>query len=48
MSIVFKVEPEELQKAADNIRLANNLRRADQTLAWLEKQGVRVVDIARD
>ena len=33
----IKVETEELQKAADQIRLANKLKSADDTWAWLEK-----------
>lgn len=28
-------EPEELQEAADSLRLTNNLRQVDETLAWL-------------
>lgn len=35
-----KVEPEELQQAADNIRLANKLLHADDTWAWLQKHGL--------
>ncbi|WP_199315272.1 MULTISPECIES: peptidylprolyl isomerase [Oscillatoriales] len=41
----IKVEPEELQKSADNIRLANNLRRTDQTLAWLQKHSLSLDDL---
>jgi parvulin-like peptidyl-prolyl isomerase len=38
----IKVEPEELQQAADNIRVMNNLRRANDTLAWLQKHCLSV------
>jgi parvulin-like peptidyl-prolyl isomerase len=40
--IGIKVELEELQQAADNLRLINNLRRADETLAWLQKHCLSV------
>jgi parvulin-like peptidyl-prolyl isomerase len=40
--IGIKVELEELQQAADNLRLINNLRRADDTLAWLQKHCLSV------
>lgn len=33
----IKAELKELQQAADNIRLMNNLRRTNETLAWLQK-----------
>lgn len=33
----IKVDLEELQQVADHLRLSNNLRRAEETLAWLEK-----------
>jgi hypothetical protein len=36
----IKVEPEELQIAADNIRLINNLRRTDDTWLWLQKHSL--------
>ena len=36
----IKVEPEELQIAADNIRLINNLRRPDDTWLWLQKHSL--------
>lgn len=36
----IKVETEELQKAADQIRLVNQLHSADDTWAWLEKHGL--------
>lgn len=36
----IKVETEELQKAADQIRLMNKLISADDTWAWLEKHGL--------
>ncbi len=35
-----KVEVEELQKAADSIRLANQLFKPEDTWAWLEKHGL--------
>ncbi|WP_019501031.1 peptidylprolyl isomerase [Pseudanabaena sp. PCC 6802] len=34
------VEPEELQQAADSIRLVNNLRRTEDTWQWLQKYGL--------
>lgn len=40
----IKVETEELQKAADNIRLVNQLHSADDTWAWLEKHGLSLED----
>ena len=40
--IGIKVELEELQQAADNLRLINNLRRAADTLAWLQKHCLSV------
>jgi parvulin-like peptidyl-prolyl isomerase len=40
--IGIKVELEELQQAADNLRLINNLRRADDTFAWLQKHCLSV------
>ena len=36
----IKVETEELQKAADEIRLINKLNSADDTWAWLEKHSL--------
>jgi parvulin-like peptidyl-prolyl isomerase len=36
----IKVEIEELQKAADNIRLMSKLKSADDTWAWLQKHGL--------
>jgi parvulin-like peptidyl-prolyl isomerase len=36
----IKVETEELQKAADQFRLVNKLRSADETWAWLKKYGL--------
>ncbi len=36
----IKVEPEELQQVADNIRLMNNLQRADETWSWLQKHSL--------
>jgi parvulin-like peptidyl-prolyl isomerase len=40
----IKVEVEELQKAADQIRLANKLDSADDTWKWLEKHGLSIDD----
>jgi parvulin-like peptidyl-prolyl isomerase len=40
----IKVEIEELQKAADNIRLMNKLESADDTWAWLQKHGFSLDD----
>lgn len=40
----IKVELEELQQAADNLRLINNLQRANETLAWLQKHCLSVDD----
>ncbi|HEY9602639.1 MAG TPA: peptidylprolyl isomerase [Allocoleopsis sp.] len=40
--IGIKVELEELQQSADNLRVINNLRRANETLAWLEKHCLSV------
>ncbi len=34
------VEPEELQQAADSIRLVNDLRRTEDTWQWLQKYGL--------
>lgn len=34
------VEPEELQQAANTIRLKNNLHRSEDTWAWLQRQGL--------
>jgi parvulin-like peptidyl-prolyl isomerase len=36
----IKVETEELQKAADNIRIMSKLKSADDTWAWLQKHGL--------
>jgi hypothetical protein len=38
----IKVEDEELQKVADQLRLANNLISADDTWAWLKKNGLSI------
>ncbi|MBD2495830.1 peptidylprolyl isomerase [Nostoc sp. FACHB-280] len=38
------VEVEELQKASDQIRLANKLDSADDTWKWLEKHGLSIDD----
>lgn len=40
----IKVETEELQKAADQIRLMNKLNSADDTWAWLEKHSLSIDD----
>ncbi len=40
----IKVETEELQKAADQIRSYNQLHSADDTWAWLEKHGLSLDD----
>nr|AVH79566.1 PpiC-type peptidyl-prolyl cis-transl isomerase [Nostoc sp. PCC 9448] len=40
----IKVETEELQKAADQLRLMNGLNSADDTWAWLEKNGLSLDD----
>jgi len=40
----IKVEIEELQKAADNIRLMGKLKSADDTWAWLQKHGLSLDD----
>lgn len=36
------VEAEELQKAADTIRFLQNLHSAEETFAWLKKQGLSI------
>jgi parvulin-like peptidyl-prolyl isomerase len=38
----IKVDLQEVQLAADQLRVINNLRRADETLAWLEKHCLSV------
>lgn len=40
----IKVETEELQKAADQLRLINKLNSADDTWAWLEKHSLSIDD----
>lgn len=40
----IKVETEELQKVADQIRLMNKLNSADDTWAWLEKHSLSIDD----
>ena len=40
----IQVALDELQLAADNLRVINNLRRANETLAWLEKHCLSVDD----
>jgi parvulin-like peptidyl-prolyl isomerase len=40
----IRVEIEELQKAADEFRLINKLRSADETRAWLQKYGLSLND----
>ncbi|GAB4194971.1 MAG: hypothetical protein Fur006_41070 [Coleofasciculaceae cyanobacterium] len=37
-------EPEELQEAADNLRLISHLRSADETWAWLQKHSLSLDD----
>ena len=47
----IKVEKEELQQTADNIRLANQLQSVDQTWLWLQKHGLSLEEfeqLARD
>jgi parvulin-like peptidyl-prolyl isomerase len=41
------VEAEELQRGADNIRLANNLLQVDDTLEWLNKRCLSVDDFEK-
>ncbi len=41
----IKVELEELQQAADNIRLANHLLKAEDTWAWLNKHHLVLEDL---
>jgi parvulin-like peptidyl-prolyl isomerase len=41
------VEIEELQKAADQLRLTNKLQNADDTWVWLEKQGLSLDDFEK-
>src|SRR4028119_690036 len=40
----IKVETEELQKAADSIRIMGKLKSADDTWAWLQKHGLSLDD----
>lgn len=40
----IKVEPEELQQAADAVRLMNNLRTSDATWDWLQKHNLSLDD----
>jgi parvulin-like peptidyl-prolyl isomerase len=40
----IKVELEELQQAADRLRLVNKLQRAEQTWEWLQQQGLDLDD----
>lgn len=40
----IKAEPEELQQAADNLRLANNLKSAEATWLWLQKHSLSLDD----
>lgn len=42
--IGIKVETEELQQAADYIRLINNLRTVDETWGWLQKNSLSLDD----
>ncbi|MBW4559431.1 MAG: peptidylprolyl isomerase [Trichormus sp. ATA11-4-KO1] len=41
----IEVETEELQKAADNLRLANRLFKAEDTWSWLEKHHLSLDDL---
>jgi parvulin-like peptidyl-prolyl isomerase len=41
----IQVTSEELQQAADAIRLTNNLHRAEDTWAWLQKQGLSLDEL---
>jgi parvulin-like peptidyl-prolyl isomerase len=40
----IKAEPEELQQAADSLRLMSNLRSADATWSWLQKHNLSLDD----
>ena len=40
----IQVEPDELQQAADNLRLINNLRSADATQSWFQKHSLSLDD----
>lgn len=40
----IKAEPQELQRAADSLRLMSNLRSADATLLWLQKYSMSLDD----
>jgi parvulin-like peptidyl-prolyl isomerase len=40
----IKVEPEELQQAADNLRLVSNLRSAEATWSWLKQYSLSLDD----
>lgn len=40
----IKVNPEELQQAADNLRLVSNLKSADATWLWLQKHSLSLDD----
>jgi parvulin-like peptidyl-prolyl isomerase len=43
----IEVETEELQQAADQIRLVNKLNSAEETWRWLEKHGLTLDDFER-
>lgn len=43
-SVGIKIEAEELQQAADNLRLVNNLQKVEDTLVWLEKYHLSLED----
>lgn len=43
----IKVETEELQKAADQMRLMNKLNSADETWSWLEKHGLSLEEFEK-
>lgn len=44
LEVGIKVEPEELQKAADQFRLVYQLHSAEQTWGWLEKHSLSLDD----
>lgn len=43
----IQVETEELQKVADQMRLANKLKSANETWAWLEKHGLSLEEFEK-
>jgi len=46
-AVGIKVEVAELQKAADQMRLANQLNSADDTWVWLEKHGLSLEEFEK-